>query len=250
MDYSESGKAATADDSRDCVAAEPAASDMTLDDDLERQTMDDNQSPRSVTKRERQKLRRQERLERERENATREARRRWLTTGVMVVVGTAAAGFLIVSGIRSVVPGAEPEGTTDVAAEDRTHTEEEVDYPTTPAAGGPHSPVWQNCGFYDEPVGEENAVHSLEHGAVWLTFDPDLADDQVSTLQDLAGGYVLVSPADEELPSPVVASAWGKQLTLDGADDPRIEAFIRAFEQGPQTPEPGAVCTRGIGEPV
>ena len=212
--------------------------------------MNGDEATEDMTKRERQKARRQERLKREQKSATQDQRRRWLTTGIMLVLGMAAAGFLIVSGIRGVIPGDEPEGTTDVAADDQTHTDEEVDYPTTPAAGGPHSPAWQNCGFYDEPVAEENAVHSLEHGAVWLTYSSDLSDDAVSTLGDLAGGYVLVSPADEELPSPVVASAWGKQLALDGAEDPRIEEFIRAFEQGPQTPEPGAVCTRGVGEPL
>jgi hypothetical protein len=53
----------------------------------------------------------------------------------------------------------------------------------------------------------------------------------------------------EDLPSPVVASAWGKQLRLDGAGDPRLERFVSAFQQGPQTPEPGAACTGGVGEP-
>jgi hypothetical protein len=43
-----------------------------------------------------------------------------------------------------------------------------------PPAGGPHNPSWQNCGFYDELVRDENAVHSLEHGAVWITYQPDL----------------------------------------------------------------------------
>ena len=43
----------------------------------------------------------------------------------------------------------------------------------------------------------------------------------------------------------MVASAWGKQISLDGADDPDLESFIRAYQQGPQTPEPGAVCTGG-----
>jgi hypothetical protein len=48
------------------------------------------------------------------------------------------------------------------------------------------------------------------------------------------------------LPAPVVASAWGKQLKLTGADDPRLAAFIREYRQGPQTPEPGAACTGGL----
>jgi len=128
------------------------------------------------------------------------------------------------------------------------HPSGDVDYEQSPPAGGPHNPVWQNCGFYDEPVSDENAVHSLEHGAVWITYSPDLPQDQVDELKNISDSesYVLVSPYPD-LPSntPVVASAWGKQVGLSGSDDPDLESFIQAYRQGPQTPEPGAVCTGG-----
>jgi hypothetical protein len=32
-------------------------------------------------------------------------------------------------------------------------------------AGGVHNAQWQSCGIYDEPVREENVIHSMEHGA-------------------------------------------------------------------------------------
>jgi hypothetical protein len=126
-----------------------------------------------------------------------------------------------------------------------------VDYKQIPPVGGDHNPTWLNCGVYDAPVHNENAVHSMEHGAVWITYQPDLPADQVTKLQDAAKGqsYVIVSPYDG-LPAPVVASAWGYQLKLDSASDPRLEQFIRTFEQGPQTPEPGAACVGGTGTPV
>jgi len=130
------------------------------------------------------------------------------------------------------------------------HTEGDVDYAQTPPAGGEHNPVWQNAGFYSKPVTDENAVHTLEHGAVWITYRPDLAQEQVQTIQDLVEGQscVLASPY-KGLPSPVVASAWGKQLRVDSAKDPRLEQFTSAYQQGPQTPEPGAACSGGVGEP-
>ena len=128
------------------------------------------------------------------------------------------------------------------------HTSGDVDYEQNPPAGGAHNPVWQNCGFYDEPIRDESAVHSLEHGAVWITYSPDLPQDQVDELRDIAESqsYILVSPYSD-LPSntPVVASAWSKQIGLSGSDDPDLESFIQAYRQGPQTPEPGAVCTGG-----
>ncbi len=69
-------------------------------------------------------------------------------------------------------------------------------------------------------------------------------------IQELAGdnAYVLASPYPD-LPAPVVASAWGKQLELDSADVASLKRFVSAFEQGPQTPEPGAACTGGTGSP-
>jgi hypothetical protein len=54
-----------------------------------------------------------------------------------------------------------------------------VDYPQSPPVGGPHNPIWQNCGFYSKPVRDEYAVHSMEHGAVWITYSPTfLVHDQ------------------------------------------------------------------------
>jgi hypothetical protein len=61
--------------------------------------------------------------------------------------------------------------------------------------------------------------------------------------------YVILSPYPG-LPSPVVASAWGKQLQLPSVSDPRLGQFIDYFRQGPQTPEPGATCAGGTGTPV
>jgi hypothetical protein len=170
-----------------------------------------------------------------------------LVVGTTVaVLGTFAAVFVVdveVDGEQQTSP-TPPKGVQSFENLSRDHTEGPVDYGQTPPVGGPHYRVWQNCGFYAEPVREENAVHSQEHGAVWITYRPNLPQDQVDKLRDLASGqsYVLVSPYPE-LPAPVVASAWGKQLRLEGANDPRLEQFVRAYQQGPQSPEPGAPCS-------
>jgi hypothetical protein len=131
----------------------------------------------------------------------------------------------------------EIEGVETFEGLSQEHAEGPIDYPQDPPVGGPHAEEWQSCGFYDEPVGNENAVHSLEHGAIWITYQPDLPADQVDILRDLAeqSDYILVSPYPD-LPAPVVATAWGKQLRLDSADDPRLQQFIQAYiEQGPGT---------------
>jgi len=133
----------------------------------------------------------------------------------------------------------------------RAHSEAPQQYEQTPPAGGAHSAAWQNCGIYDQPVRNENAVHSLEHGAVWLVYQPDLPAASIDALRSLARGHshVLVSPYPG-LPQPVVATAWGLQLPVNDASDPRLAAFVSRYEKGPQTPEPGAVCTGGTGTPI
>jgi hypothetical protein len=132
----------------------------------------------------------------------------------------------------------------------RDHVETPVTYPQTPPVGGNHNPVWLNCGIYSTPQKNENAVHALEHGAVWVTYQPTLPAAQLDKLKTLARAnpYMLVTPY-EGIKTPVVATAWGKQLDLPSADDPRLEVFLRTYLQGPQTPEPGAACTGGTGTP-
>ena len=134
----------------------------------------------------------------------------------------------------------------------QTHTEDPVDYPQTPPVGGDHAPVWQNCGFYNDPVPSESAVHSLEHGAVWITYRPGLDRASVEALAATAGlrSYVLVSPWDGgDLPAPVVLSAWGAQLPLEDLDGPALDDFLSTYLEAATSPEPGAPCTRGEGVP-
>jgi Protein of unknown function (DUF3105) len=205
---------------------------------------------------------RQERLrELQKQQKRAERRRNMLIFGATAVVALAIIGgtaWGIMQQGDDANANSRLEPATDVGIDgvefaevtDSTHVAGDVDYPETPPVGGDHNEVWQNCGFYSEPVEDENAVHSLEHGAVWITFDEGLEDGQVDQLRQLAtpGGYVLVTPHDD-LPSDIVASAWGYQLQLDTADDPRLQEFLNTFVQGEQTLEPGAACTGGTGEP-
>lgn len=142
------------------------------------------------------------------------------------------------------------EGVQSFPNLERGHTTQPVSYDQNPPVGGPHNPAWQNCGVYTQPVASENAVHSLEHGAIWIAYQPDLPDAEVRKLQTLArqSGYRLLTPYPD-LPGPIVLSAWGYQLQLEQADDPRLIDFIEKYEQNPQGPEPGAPCTGGMGQP-
>jgi hypothetical protein len=124
------------------------------------------------------------------------------------------------------------------------HTLGSVTYAQVPPHSGDHSPVWQKCGFYVEPVDNRHAVHTLEHGAVWITYQPDLPQIQIEVLRALTQRQddVLVSPYPEGLPAPVVVSVWGRQVLLDGVDEPRLDQALREIRNGPAAPEPGGGC--------
>lgn len=138
--------------------------------------------------------------------------------------------------------GAPPIETFDGLGQD--HVEGTVDYPQSPPVGGDHSRIWQNCAVYREPLANENAVHSLEHGAVWITYRTDLDAATIESIEALADGHthVLVSPY-VGLTEPVVLTAWGAQQRLSAYDETLVASFIATYEEGPQTPEPGASCS-------
>ena len=171
------------------------------------------------------------------------------------IIGGAIALGIIALGVLLFLNLQEPETLSDLArfvGLERGH-DETVDYAGSdlPPVGGIHSGIWQNCGIYEEPIVAKNAVHSMEHGAVWVTYHPDLPAGDVARLQDIVQdeSFVLLSPY-EELKSPVVLTAWGIQLEVDEANDDRIATFIERYERGPQTPEPGAICHDGTGTPT
>jgi hypothetical protein len=136
-------------------------------------------------------------------------------------------------------------GTAGAGTVTHDHVDGPVTYAVTPPVGGPHNGVWMNAGVYTKPVPAERAVHTLEHGAVWITYDPDLSAAKVQQLVDFFnkqtmipeasdGGrsnrYVEVSPwTDNSLPSPIMISSWGYQLGVDSPTDPRLQQFVDTF---------------------
>jgi hypothetical protein len=130
----------------------------------------------------------------------------------------------------------------------RDHVDGAVAYEVLPPVGGDHNGVWMNCNgeIYTQPVPNESAVHSLEHGAVWITYRPDLPADQVTALAERVQGQekMLMSPYPG-LDAPISLQAWGYQLKLDDAGDERIDAFIRALRVNASLEGPTIPCDGG-----
>jgi uncharacterized protein DUF3105 len=124
---------------------------------------------------------------------------------------------------------------------------ERVAYDHSPPFGGPHDGYWAACTgvVYPKAVRTENMVHSLEHGAVWIAYNPNqITGDAVTKLSNRVQGkpYTIMSPYPG-LDKPISLQSWGHQLKLDSADDPRVDEFITALRTNQNTyPEVGASC--------
>jgi hypothetical protein len=208
----------------------------------------------------RSERRRQQRRRERRPEGGRFASWRWYVGGG-VLASVAVIGAVAVTGTTGSTSTAPqrpdaPAGTQTFTEKSRQHVVGHVTYDHNPPAGGNHSARWLNCGVYAVAVPNENVVHSLEHGAIWITYMPTLSSVDVQNLRDLAvsmydgpNRYVVMSPY-YGLSAPIMVTAWGAQLKLTSAADPRLGQFIDHFRGSPKAPEPGGVCTGGVGRPL
>jgi hypothetical protein len=188
-----------------------------------------------------------------------------ITASVVIVCGLVAGGVVLV---RSQSDGGSDTAASDSSAKGkfvtgkdgvkkwegelaRNHVAKAVKYASVPPVGGDHNQAWMNCNgdVYTKEINNTNAVHSLEHGAVWVTYNADAKKADVDALAAKVKKtpYTLMSPMNGQK-DPIMLSAWGHQRTVTGASDPNVGTFFEKFVQGEQTPEPGAACTNGLSQ--
>jgi hypothetical protein len=174
------------------------------------------------------------------------------STGISGVVAYVTTGW----------PATSKNGPSNKAL-GHNHVTGPVTYSVSPPVGGDHNATWMNCGVYNQPVPNERAVHNLEHGAVWITYQPSLPKSELDQLYAFfarqkvisapGGGssrYMDITPYPG-LPSPIVVTSWGFQLRLTSATDPRLQQFVDKFRYSQQySPEFGGPCTGGVGTPL
>jgi hypothetical protein len=199
----------------------------------------------------------------------REQRNRILTiaASAVVVAGLVVGGVFVVKSQSGDDAGSDAKDKDDkttgrlVAGKDgvmtwkgtlgRTHVTTTVKYPTEPPVGGDHDRAWMNCNgdVYTKAIGNMHAVHSLEHGAVWVTYTGKASKADVDALAAKVKKtpYTLMSP-DEDQKDPIMLTAWGHQRTVTSASDPDVDKFFETYVQGKQTPELGAACTGGLSQ--
>lgn len=132
-----------------------------------------------------------------------------------------------------------------------SHVDPPVSFDQSPSIGGDHYPFWQNCGFYNVELIEGAATHTMEHGAVWITYNEStISSDDLATLEDLTkdNGKLLISPYPHD--EPLVLSAWGvQQRGILSIDEPAFNEFIDTWIDNPELAEAGVRCTGAAGIP-
>jgi hypothetical protein len=192
----------------------------------------------------------------ERMKAYERNRRQWMMTkigaGIVGVLILAGIGFLVVEAVRDRELNRVPDGVREYSYAGNMHNNSVTTWTESPPVGGEHYDQWQKCGFYSAPINPGLAVHTLEHGAIWITYRPDLPQDQIDKLREMASedAKLLVSPY-EGLQAPIVATAWGRQLEIQDADARELKQFIRVFKDKPGiAPEAGGNCATGVDVPM
>lgn len=113
-----------------------------------------------------------------------------------------------------------------------------ADYNSNPPTSGPH---WGDGtagpGVHDSEVPDELLVHSLEHGAVIVSYKAGLPKDQVEKIKEAfssVGGKKILIPR-KSLDVPVALTSWGRLLKLKTIDTATIKSFIEAnSDRGPE----------------
>jgi len=122
--------------------------------------------------------------------------------------------------------------------EGRGHVESSVDvnYQTNPPTSGDHLAEAENWGIYTKEIDDKAAVHSMEHGGIWISYD-DISKEDIKVLETIGkqnSQSTVVSPrAANDMH--IVITSWGKMMKTDQVDAPLIQKYIDTYKN--QSPE-------------
>ena len=140
------------------------------------------------------------------------------------------------------------QGITYRVEGQHNHVTGTIKYDSSPPVGGNHNGFWADCTgtVYPKAIANENAVHMLEHGAVWITYNPKtLSAAGLTKLKTYVSGVNMLALSPyPNLKTPISLQSWGYQLFVSDPSDPRISQFIATLKLNKKTtPEYGASCS-------
>ena len=177
----------------------------------------------------------------------------WILIPTVVIIGLGVWFFSKGSGTvneskldsnRPEAVSASVEGTVDYDIVGRNHMAQGTSgsgYNSNPPSSGPHWPAAVKNGVYADSLPDEQLIHNLEHGHIWIAYKSDVSDDVKSKLSEIVGEEdwkVVMAPRDQN-DTAIAIVAWGRVLKMDEPDYDKIRSFIRTYRnRGPErTPE-------------
>ena len=127
-----------------------------------------------------------------------------------------------------------------IEGRDHVLSEVKVEYKTNPPTSGGHLAQAENWGVYDKEIDDKAAVHSLEHGGIWISYR-DIGDEEIKILEEIGKNNsqrVVVSPRSLN-DDKIVVTSWGKMMKLEKVEKALIQRYINTYVN--QSPEKLAI---------
>lgn len=195
--------------------------------------------------RRRERLEARRRQKAEAEAARRRAAQRERLVRMVLMLGLLAGAiwfFFLRGALPSEIGGHEIEDLSVAGA--NQHSTTLPDYPSDPPVSGEHAPNPYACGIHSQAIPDGGFVHTLEHGAVAIVYQPTLDAGEIERIESIVASYdshVLSAP-NEQMDSPIAVAAWAHLMRLDELDEDAIREFIDVFSQGGDAPEANQDC--------
>lgn len=165
----------------------------------------------------------------------------FMTLIAVLIVGV--FGYVVIQ--KKDVPPESPRPGTEQSDKGQKHVEDNaVAYggPEAPTSGDHSSPLpWQ---VYDQEIPDINIIHNMEHGGVYISYQPDLPADQIAKIKELFSkpysnvkftpNKAVVAPRDAN-DSPIIMSSWRRSMRLGSFDEAKmIDYYLRNVGKSPE----------------
>lgn len=201
-----------------------------------------------LTKKERREARREEKgSEQARQDRKRAARKYFTRSLVLVIIVAAGYGIYLLS--KSSAPQGEDFSRAIPVLEDRNHiaigAEPAVAYNSNPPTSGQHYDTPARPGFREKAIPDGNLIHSLEHGLVWVSYNPRIGNESDKLKKITTPLMVVTSRIAND--TDIALAVWGRldtfnleDSTIDDNDLQRISDFVKRYSnKGPERIPPG-----------
>ena len=112
-------------------------------------------------------------------------------------------------------------------------------YNSNPPTSGPHFPQPAEWGAYKEELADENLIHSLEHGGIWISYKSEISEEirkKLEAFYEKYGRKIVIAPRSKN-DSDIALAAWNRldKFSVAEYSAERVEKFIKAFRnKGPE----------------